>query len=241
MGTFIDIGLAVIVLIAVFVGLAEGFSRQFSRPLCGLIAIFGAIALTAFLFTLISNLAFYTGLEAKAIGWFKADFYSQPATDVDSLSAILSAGYLRLLANSAEMIWGKMSAMGVATLGEYFGKSIMKLLAQFVIWLVLYLAIKYLLFGIKYLMTKIARVVVLKSIDRIIGLVWSLALTYIIVIGIILTTGELVLGKFFPAIADLVSSYIAQTTVVKLLHNTNVIGSLVSTILNWPLLTLPAV
>ena len=237
MGTFIDIGFAVIVLIAIIVGLAEGFSRQFSRPLCGLVAIFGAIGLSAFLFSIISNLSFYTGLEEKAIALFKADFYSQQASDAESLSAVLSGGYLRILVSSSEMIWNKMAAMGATSLGEYFGKLITKLAAQFIIWIVLYLAIKYLLFGIKYLMSKIARVVVFKSIDRIIGLVWSLALTYIIVIGLILTTGEIVLAKFFPSIADLVSSYVAQTSIVKFLHNTNVIGSFVSSLLNWPLLT----
>lgn len=235
-GTFIDIGFGVIILIAVCVGLAEGFSRQFSRPLCGLIAIFGAIGLTAFLHTIISPLSFYVGLEGKATALFSADFYSQQASDTDSLAAILSGSYLRILTSSAEMIWGKMQVMGVTTLGEYFGKLLIKVAAQFLIWLVLYLAIKYLLFGIKYLMTKIARVVVFKSIDKIFGLVWSLAITYIIVISIVLTAGELVLGQFFPSIGETVASFIAQTSVVKFFHNTNVIGSFLSALLNWPLL-----
>ena len=237
-GTFIDIGFAVIILIAVFVGLAEGFSRQFSRPLCGLIAIFGAIGLTAFLYTLISPLGFYTGLEEKGIALFKADFYSQQASDADSLAVILSGGYLRILTSSSEMIWGNMQAMGVTTLGEYFGKLLIKVAAQFLMWVVLYLAIKYLLFGIKYLMTKIARVVVFKSIDKIFGLVWSLAITYIIVISLILTAGELVLGKFLPDIGNTVAEYIAQTSVVKFLHNTNMFGSFLSDILGWPLLAI---
>ena len=237
-GTFIDLGVGVIILIAVFVGLAEGFSRQFSRPLCGLIAIFGAIALTAFLYTLIAPLGFYAGLEAKATALFKADFYLQQASDSESLAAVLSGGYLRLLSSSSEMIWNSMSAMGVYTLGEYFGKLLIKVAAQFIIWLVLYLAIKYLLFGIKYLMTKIARVVVFKSIDKIFGLVWSLAITYIIVISVVLTTGELVLGKFLPNIADMVAGYLKQTSLAKFLHNTNMIGSFISSLLNWPLFSL---
>ncbi|MCH5159381.1 MAG: hypothetical protein J1F66_00845 [Clostridiales bacterium] len=237
-GTFIDVGFAVILIITVLVGLAEGFSRQFSRPLCGLIAIFGAIGLTAFLYTIISPLSFYTGLEAKATALFSADFYSQQASDTDSLAAILSGGYLRILASSSEMIWTKMQAMNVTTLGDYFGKLLIKVAAQFLIWLVLYLAIKYLLFGIKYLMTKISRVVVFKSIDKIFGLVWSLAITYIIVISIVLTAGELVLGQFFPEIGNMVVEYIAQTSVVKFLHNTNVIGSFLADILGWSLLAL---
>ena len=235
LATFIDIGFGVIILIAVIVGLSVGFSRQFSRPLCGLIALFGAIALTAVLYGLISNLGFYNGLVEKATGWFTKDFYTQQVNSVEDLSAALSSGYLRILSGSAEKIWASMNAASVNTLGAYFGQLIIKVLAQFIIWLVLYLAIKYLLFGIKYLMTKIARVVVFKSIDRIFGLVWSLVITYIIVVGIILTTGELVTSQFFANIADMASGYIAQTSIVKFFHNTNVIGSFLSDLLGWPL------
>ena len=238
MGTFIDLGFSVVILIAIIVGLAVGFSRQFSKPLCGLIAIFGAIGLTAIIYALISGLGFYANLEAKATGWFTAEFYTEEATDAVSLEAILSGGYLRILTSSAESLWEKMVAADVTTLGAYFGKLIIKVAAQFLIWVVLYLAIKYLLFGIKYLMTKISRVVVFKSLDRIFGLVWSLAITYIIVVSLILTTGELVLAKFIPNFAELVSEYIAQTSLVKFFHSTNVIGSFISDILGWPLLSI---
>ena len=237
-GTFIDLGFGAIILIAFFVGLGEGFSRQFSRPMCGLIALFGAIALTSVIYTFVSPLGFYIGLEEKATALFSAEFYTQQASDPESLAAILSGGYLRILSSSAEAIWGKMAAMGVTTLGSYFGKLLIKIAAQFIIWLVLYLAIKYLLFGIKYLMTKIARVVVFKSIDRIFGIIWSLAVTYIIVVSIVLTTGELVTNQFFPSIAELGTNYSAQTSVVKFLHSTNVIGSFIADILNWSLYTI---
>ena len=237
-GTFIDIGFGVIILIAFFVGIGEGFSRQFSKPMCGLIAIFGALGLTALIYGLVSQLGFYGGLEEKAMGLFTAEFYSQQASDPDSLAAILEGGYLRILVSSAEKLWTKMVEMHTTTLGAFFGKLLIKVAAQFIIWLVLYLAIKYLLFGIKYLMTKIARVVVFKSIDRIFGLVWSLVITYIIIVGIILTTGELVTAKFFADIADKASGYIAQTSIVKFLHSTNVIGSFIADILRWPLYTI---
>ena len=236
LGTFVDLGFGVILLIAVIVGLAAGFSRQFSRPLCGLIAIFGALGLTAVLYTIISRLGFYASLEAKATGLFSAGFYSEEASDAESLAAILSGSYLRILTSSAELIWGKMLAAEVTTLGAYFGQLLVRVAAQFLIWLVLYLAIKYLLFGIKYLMTKISRVVVFKSIDKIFGLVWSLTLTYIVVVSVILTTGELVLGKFFADIANTASDIVAQTSLAKFFHNTNVIGSFISTLLGWPLL-----
>ena len=234
-GTFIDLGFGVIILVAVIVGLSVGFSRQFSRPLVGLIAIFSAIGLTAVIYALIEPLGFYKGLEDKATALFTADFYLQEATDAESLSTILAGGYLRLLATSAEMIWGNMAAMEVVTLGSYFGKLLIKVAAQFLIWLVLYLAIKYLLFGIKFLMTKISRVVVFKSIDKIFGLIWSLGLTYLIVVSIIMTVGELVVVQFFPDIATIATDYMAQTSMVKFLHNTNMVGSFISSMLNWSL------
>lgn len=235
-GTFIDVGFGVIILIAVIVGLAVGFSRQFSRPMVGLIAIFGGIGLTVVIYTLISNLGFYATLEDKAIGLFGASFYSEEATDAASLATILESGYLRILVSSAEGLWGRMMEAGVTTLGAYFGKLLVKVVSEFLIWTVLYLAIKYLLFGIKYLMTKISRVVVFKSVDRIFGLAWSMILTYIVVISIVLTTGELILNQFLPNIADTVAQYVSETGLVKFLHNTNVVGSFVSDLLHWPLL-----
>ena len=235
LGTLVDVGFGVIILIAIIVGLAAGFSKQFSKFLCGVVAIFGAIALTTVLYGLITRIGFYGSLEDKAIGLFGAEFYSQQASDPDSLATILASGYLRILVSSAEKIWVRMSEMGVNTLGAYFGKLLIKIAAQFLIWLVLYLAIKYLLFGIKYLMGKISRVVVFKSIDRIFGIVWSGVLTYIIVVSIILTAGELVLGKFVPNVASTVSDIISQTSLAKFFHSTNVIGSFISDILGWPL------
>lgn len=231
-----DIGFGVIILVAVIVGLAVGFSRQFSRPLCGLIAIFGAIALTTIIFKLISPLGFYTTLEQKATGLFKAEFYTQEASDPESLAAILSTGYLRILSGSAEGLWGKMVSNGVATVGGYFGKLMVAIITKFLLWLACYLIIKYLLFGIKYLMTKISRVVVFKSMDKIFGLIWSIAITYIIVVGIVLSVGEMVLAKFFPNIGNILADIISRTTILRFLHNTNVIGSFMSSILNWPLL-----
>lgn len=233
--TFIDVGFGAIILITAIVGLAVGFSRQFSRPLVVLIAIFGAIGLTAVVYTLISPLSFYGGLEEKATGWFTAGFYTEEATDAESLAAILSNGYLRILSSSSEMLWNNMSAAETTTLGAYFGKLIIRVAAQFIIWLVSYLVIKYLLYGIKYLMTKISRVVVFKSIDRIFGLVWSLAIAYIVVVSIVLTTGELVIGKFFNSLAEQITPHIAKTSLVKFFHNTNLIGSFIADLLHWEL------
>ena len=240
LGTLIDVGFGVIILIAIIVGLAAGFSKQFSRPLCGLIAIFTALGLTAVLYNLISGLGFYSGLEDKAIALFGSEFYSQQASDSESLAGILEGGYLRILVSSAEKIWEKMVAMEVTTLGAYFGKLLIKIAAQFIIWLVLYLAVKYLLFGIKYLMSKISRVVVFKSIDKIFGLVWSGILTYIVVVSIILTVGELVLAKFLPDIATTATEYISQSSLAKFFHSTNVIGSFISDMLDWPLFNVAA-
>ena len=236
MGTIIDAGFAVIVLVAAIVGLAVGFSKQFSHPMCVFIALFGAIGLTLVLYTVISPLDFYAGLEAKATGWFGAEFYLQEASDVESLTAILDSGYLRILSGSAETLWESMQAAEVTTLGAYFGALTIRVLAKFLLWVVLYLAIKYLLYGIKYLMTKISRVVVFKSVDRIFGLVWSLVLTYIIVVSIVLTTGELVLSQFLPDVADTVTGYLAEAGFAKFFHNTNIIGSFISDLLGWSLL-----
>ena len=238
LGTFVDLGFGAIILIAVIVGLSVGFSRQFSRPMCGLIAIFGALGLTAVIYTLLFPLGFYASLEQKAIDLFSADFYKAEPQSAETLAEVLNGSYLRILASSADKIWERMVAAETVTLGQYFGKLLVKVAAQFLIWLVLYLAIKYLLFGIKYLMTKISRVVVFKSIDKIFGLVWSLAITYIVVVSVVLTAGEIVLSQFFPNIGDTVAGIIASTRLVKFFHSTNVIGSFIASVCSVSLLTI---
>ena len=242
MGVFINIGIGVIIAIAAIVGLAVGFCRQFSKPLVGIVAILGAIILTMILYPLIFSTGIFDKFVAKACGWFTAEYYQRPVTDVETFQAAISDNYLRILSGSANWVFGQMKNVltdsGLDwTIGNFFGRAIVNIILEFSLWLILYLIIKYFLYGVKYLLSKITQVVVFKTIDRVLGLVWSLLWTYIIVVAVILTAGELVIVQFFPGFEPTAAGWIKDAALLKFFHDTNVFGSLIGNMLNIPLIS----
>ena len=235
-GVLVNIGVSLIIAIAAIVGLAVGFTRQFSKPLVSILAILGAIILTMVLYPLIFSTGIFNGFVAKASGWFSAEFYSRPVTDIESLHAAIGDNYLRILAGSDEWVLAQMNNVlqnsGLEyTFGNFFGRLIVNAIIEFSMWLILYLIIKYFLYGVKYLLCKITQVVVFKSIDRILGIAWSLIWTYIIVVGAILTVSEIVIAQFIPGIEPTVATIINDAALLKLAHDTNVLGSFISNLL----------
>ena len=240
LGVIINIGIGLIIAIAAIVGLAVGFCRQFSKPLVGILAILGAIILTMILYPIIFGTGIFNGFVDKVSGWFTEEFYSRPVTDVESFQAAISDNYLRIFSGSADWVFAQMqnTLNGTEmqwTIGNFFARAIVNAILEFSMWLILYLIIKYFLYGVKYLLSKITQVVVFKSIDRILGLAWSLIWTYIIVVGVILTAGELIIVQFFPDFAPTVAEWINGATLLKFFHDTNWLGSFISNILTMPL------
>lgn len=239
-GVIINIGIGLVIAIAAIVGLAVGFCRQFSKPLVGIVAILGAIILTMILYPLIFSTGIFDKFVAKACGWFTTEFYQRPVTDIESFQAAISDNYLRILSGSSGWVFNQMSNVltdsGLDwTIGNFLGRAIVNIILEFSMWLILYLIIKYFLYGVKYLLGKITQVVVFKTIDRVLGLVWSLIWTYLIVVCVILTTGELVIVQFFPGLEPTVAGWIKDSVLLKFFHDTNVLGSLVANILTMPL------
>ena len=236
----INIGFGLIIAIAVIVGLSVGFCRQFSKPLVGLLSILSAIILVTLLYPLIFNTGILNGFVKTATGWFSAEFYSRPITDVESFQSAVADNYLRIFSGSAEgMIARMQNTLGgaeVMTIGAFFGKSIVDFIIQFSMWLVFYLIFKYFMYGVKYLLCKITQVVVFKSIDRILGLLWSLLWTYIVVVGIVLTTGEIVIVQFFPNFEPTLAEVISNAALFRIAHSSNILGSFLSTLLNMRLI-----
>lgn len=240
-GIIVDIVIGLAILVALIVGLARGFCRQFSRPLVGLISIIGGIALVAIIYPLILNTGILDGFIAKTSGWFSKDVYTTQIDSVDTLQAAISDNYLRILSSRADGFYARMDGMlgGIGaemTIGNFFGLVIVNVICEFGMWVILYIAIKYLIFGVKFLLEKITLVVVFKSVDKIFGLVWSLAWTYIIVVGILLTTGEIVLTQFFPDSVNTVADVIGSSTLLNFFHGTNVLGSFIANLLGKSLI-----
>ena len=238
-GVLINLGIGLIIAVAAIVGLAVGFCRQFSKPLVGIVAILGAIILVMIIYPLIFSTGILNGFLEKATGWFSDDFYTREITDVESFRAAISDNYLNIFAGSADRIFTRMQLVlkdaEVMTIGGFFGRAIVNVVMEFSMWLIFYLIIKYFLYGVKYLLCKITQVVVFKSIDRILGIAWSLVWTYLIVVGIILTAGEIAVVQFVPDFEQTFAQWIIDASLLKLAHDTNVLGSFFANILAMPL------
>ena len=242
-GLFIDLGLGAALLLAALVGILYGFCRQFSRALVSIISVISAIALVALVYPLIRQTGILNGFTGAAAGWFKPELYSTPITDAESLRATISNNYLRILSGTSDKMYERMVTMLgnysiELTIGNFFGQIIVNVIFEFIMWLVFYLAIKYLLVGIKYLIEKITQVVVFKSIDKIIGIIWAAIWTYFIMIGVVLTTSEIVVAQFMPDYTTAFAGWIQNSTLLKFAHNTNVLGSFISNLLGTKLIDL---
>lgn len=244
MGIIVDIVIGAIFLIALIVGVAMGLCKQFSRPLVGIVALAGAIFLTGLIYPLFAVTSPMISFVTAVSGWFKPEMYTTVIADAEGLRQTMSGSYLTILNGLADKMFPYMERIlantGLEiTLGNFFGKIIVNVLIEFVLWLTLYLSIKYLLFGIRYLLKKITSVVVFKSIDKVFGLIWSVVLTYIIVVGVVLTAVELVINLISPDLGNTVASLIGGTTLLKFFHNTNILGSFLAGLFGQTLLVLP--
>ena len=238
-GVIINIGIGFIIALAAIIGLAVGFCRQFSKPLVGIVAILGAIILVMILYPIIFQTGILNGFVEKVRGWFADDFYAREIRDVESFQAAIADNYLSIFSGSAERVFTRMQIVlegaEVMTIGDFFARAFVNVVIEFTMWLVFYLIIKYFLYGVKYLLCKITQVVVFKSIDRILGIAWSLLWTYLITVGIILTAGELVVVQFFPGFEETVAGWIRESSLLQLAHDTNVLGSFIANVLAMPL------
>ena len=241
LGVIINIAIGAVIAIAALIGVLAGFTRQFSKPLVGIVGILGSVALVMLLYPLIFNTGILDGFVTKATGWFTADFYSRPIYDVESFQAAISDNYLRIFSGSAERLLVRMQTLlgtEEVTIGAFFGRAIVNVIIEFAMWLIFYLIIKYFLFGVKYLLGKITQVVVFKTIDRILGLAWALLWTYLILVAIVLTAGEIVVAQFAPDFEAKLAEWITSASLLRLAHDTNVIGSFIANIIGVRLVTL---
>ena len=241
MGVIIDIGVCLIFLIALLVGAVRGLCKQFSGALLWMISVAAAVVLVIVVYPFLERVGFMVSFVSSVSGWFSKPMYTTVVGDVGSLQQTMSGSYLAILSGVAEGMFNRMqsslSPIGLnLTIGNFFGKVIVDVLVGFILWLIFYLAIKYLLKGIKYLLGKITSIVVFKSIDKVLGVAWSLMLTHIIVIGIIFTVFEILISRFLPSFGVVVADMISHTTVLKFLHNTNVFGSFLASLVGVPLL-----
>ena len=243
MGLFINVGIGAIIAIAVIVGLILGFCKQFSKRLCAIASILIAIILVNVLFPLVAKTGVLDKLTNKVSSWFTPKFFSVVINDAETLKKTISGNFLSVLSSASDQVFAFMEGVlgGTnlkMTLGNFFARVIVSSVCETILWLALYLIIKYFLFGVKYLLSKISKVVVFKSIDKIFGMLWAVACTYLIVVGVVLTVGEIVVVQFIPKAEPTLAKYISQSILLKVAHETNLIGSYVASAFNLSLVKL---
>lgn len=236
----IDIGIGVILLIAAIVGIIRGFHKQFTKGVCNFVAFFAAIAITALVLPPIRGLGFYQNFQDSATGWFTADFFTVKVTSAEELRAAIENSAVSILSGISEQLFNSMQIAQVDTLGRFFGNAIVNVIAAFILWLAFYLIVKFALFGLRALMTKAASLPVLKSIDKIFGFVWAEAITYLVVVTFILTLFEIIVVQFIGDFVEPVKNMIANSKLLNVAHNINVIGSAIAKIFGVDLTVLTA-
>ena len=238
MPVYVDVGISAIFLIAIIAGIIRGFAKQFTKGFCGFVSLIGSAGLTVLIIPALHQAGVLNGFASTAAGWFSGETFITEVNSVEQLNEVLSTGFLKILSSLSPRFWATMEANGMTTLGSYFGDLCARLIVGVVVWIVLLLLLKLIFWGIGKLLQKLSKLPVLRTLDRIFGALWSLAITYIIVVCLLVSAVEIVIIKWVPSMQPMLEDIINNSTVFQLFHDTNILGSYIARLLNVDLATL---
>ena len=248
MGILLDALVCAVFVVALIVGVSQGFVKQLSKLLRGLVAFAGSIVLTALVISFLKPTPIFLTLAQGAAGWFTDDTMIIIVNSPDDLAMVLAQhNTLKILSGLSSVLYNDMvnisSELYVCnTLGTLLGYHIAALIFGFVLWILLLLTLRLMFKGLIGLMKEIIVMPAFKTLDRVLGGIWVLVFTYIIFIGIILGGIEAAILKFMPDSWATLENLIGNTTILLWVHDTNVIGQLIAGLLNVtiPSLSVPA-
>ena len=238
---FILIGIA---LVAVIIGLKKGFAKMITKALCVIVAFAGAFVATFVVIDLLKATTLFANLQGITTRWFSQPFMATQVTSQEQLAQLLAseeAGIFSSLGALSAQIFEGFQKAGVESLGGYFGSLLANIILGFGAWLVSYLVLKYVLLGLKKLICLLARVPVLKSIDKIFGAVVSVVVWYAIAICVTYTAFVVVCAMFFPEFAQQISLLVNDSMLFSYVHHTNFVGKMVCDMFQIDYTTLSAV
>ena len=237
MGTIADLVLVAIAVIALFTGGAKGLIKQLSGAFCVLLALVLATMLTSLIMTPVKTTGVFQNFVGTATNWFTNEMFKAEVTSAEELATILqNGGAWKILSGMAATIYASMEALGCTTLGQLCGNYVASLIVEIVLWIVLFVIVNAVLKFIAKQLQKVAQLPVFKPLDRILGAVWAVGITYVVLIGIVLTLAEIVVMKFAPDSTDAMLEFLKSSKLLSAANDTNVIGSLFADLLN---VTLP--
>lgn len=219
-GNIFDVSLVALLLIVLIIGLCRGFAKQFGKGFCSFV---GIILATATCFVV---MMFADGTQAVAPlkDWF--DAFEKVTTSWFSGSN----GFGSFIDGLSSIEGIAKAAVKYGSVGALFGNITAHALIDIVLWIVSYLIFKYLLWGISALLRMLAKVPVFKTIDRIFGGIWAMAITYGVVIVIVYSVlvGICVKhGTDAGALHDILAVIkrgVNESTVFSAVHNYNFVG-----------------
>lgn len=218
------------VLITVLIGITKGFAKMISNSLCVILALVGAVALSMVLTNVLKETALFTSLCTATSGWFAHPLMTTQITSEQQLVELLTsteAGAFSILAGISEPLFKGLQTAGVDSLGGYFGNLIANVIFAIVIWLVSYLILKYALFGIKKLLRLLAGLPIIKSLDKVAGVLVSVAFGYLIVVGVLYPLFIVICANFAQEIANQVLGLVNTSALFKFVHHSNFLGQIV--------------
>lgn len=231
--TILDYGLLIFLAITLIFGLKKGFAKMISTTVCVLVALVASVFATILLLRVIKDTEIFGGLRDLAASWFKQPYMTTQVDSKEQLAELLSgAGVFSVLKGLAGPIFSLMTRFGLATMGKFMGFAIALVVVAFFVWLATYLIFKYILLAIKKLLEKIAKVPVLRSIDKIVGSMFSLALGYVIVFGVLYSAAAVVCAKFLPDLGAKVVTMANDSLLFSYVHHTNFLGQAICELFN---------
>lgn len=234
--TITGIALIAAAVVALIVGATKGFAKQLTGLLKGLVAIVLAVVLTSLIMSSLRNTEIFKNFTTVTTGWFSNGVLTAEVTSQEQLVEVLAnGGAWKILAAIAPNLFTAMQNNGCTTLAQLFGAYTANIIVNFLLWLVLFLLLLLVLKLISMLLTKIASLPVLKVLDRVLGGVWAVAITYAVLVGIVLTAAEIIVVKFIPDSVETLTNFMAQSPILTWVNNTNVIGSLIADLLQTEL------
>lgn len=242
----IDFVVIAIFLIALIVGMAKGFSRQFSVGVCALLGFVGATAATWLLSDTVMNIPFVHSLHTTFAGWFKAeqlnavvDTTMSVADGTAAVSALLGETSFKFVSFFSETIYNTMVASQVDTIAAMFGLVIVEMIVDIVMWIVFYLIVYYIFRALRMLLLRITEIGVFRVVDRLIGAVVAVAICYCVLVVIVMTGTEVALAKWATDWEKPFYDIVEQSPVLTFLHSTNVIGGMLAKAMGMTLPALP--
>ena len=184
----IDIIVCAILAIAVLVGLFRGFYKCIIRFLLAVIALVAAIAVASML---VGEIEFIAGLQTTVSESLIASFdgmgLNVVATDVEAINGALAAMGIPAEVNLGGVLVGMVPAdLAVGTTFSHFlAGSIANIAVTAVVAIVLYIVFRIVLSYFGKLLQLTHKDVIMRLIDRVLGIVWCVAIAAVIIFALL--------------------------------------------------------